>query len=1406
MKQVRKAGHGLRWFAAGSLAVAAAVCSAVALAQPAQAEDATTYTLYPTPQVMTYDDGTITLGETVDVVVEDGIDNDTVARLNEALDLKGITSEEATAPDADGQVDVLVGIEGSGDVVDKYVDTAGLTIEEGLFEKTDAYLLALTPASEGNDARIVVLGKDTDSAFYGLTTVYQLFQQVDGDTVRAFTISDWADVVSRGFIEGYYGNPWSQEDREELMRWGGYHKLNVYVYAPKDDNNHRLQWRHMYDDEGIKKIEALAAAGNESKCRFVYALLPFYAPGEIDSNTEESLGVKVDAKFNFSNYAADLEVLKARYLQVIDAGVRQIALLADDAKDMGGQNYLRLLEDLTAWLEELQEETNEDGTLKYPGLKTTIPYVGAQWTYTGTGEAWYKDAPASVQFVVTGGQTFGSVNADFIGKVQAATGRNPFMWINWPCTDPLPNYLTMGGHNTFLEDGVQPGSVDGIMLNPMQQSQPSKQGIFMVSDYAWNLWDSEDHANQVWQDSFSYLEDNSPNATEASDALRELSMHMRMSTAGTTNSTYPTPDYSASVPGQTRSFSFWINDESVDFTGKTDPAGAMTAIKEAVEDGSVTAEDIAAARPTYQSIVDAANTYEKSHTNETMWSQISPFIKALRDKAQASLLYLDVIEAALDYDDAAAEKLETADAMYDQSKTYTYNQLGTDYEARAGHEYVEPTLESLRTAATNLVYATSEIPAEDMTVTAGSEELPGNTSEGPASFAADENESTFWSSEWDGDEIDNLWLQIAFDEPTSVSALRYLPRQTTGDVENSGSCNGTVTEYKVLYSNDGTDWQEAAEGSWSDYTDKSWRTAAFDTPVTAKYFRLQAVHTFMAGGEAKYDTGMSCAEIRLLSAPEVDLTKLEAAIAKAEGLNAADYTEASWAALQEALTAAKGAQTSFNQTAIDTAAANLEAAINALVGAAPADGTYTEANPFVFPAEGETATLEFEYGQFVDDHTNDNGWPMVKLETLGVTTVDAVNLGDEIHVPFSVKTPGTYSVTLQFSSGSTTNALAWSDDAGIIAAGNTDAGADDAAGALHTATFTMTASGAGESTLVFGARDEGKAPRLDKLTITLEKATEPEPSEPDYAALQAAIDEAEALKSDDYTAESWTKVESALADAKAALESDSQDEVDAAAEALTDAVAALVKAEPEPAKPDYAALQAAIEAAEALKSDDYTADSWAKVESALAAAREALSATDQNAVNAAAEALNAAIDALVEAEPEPAKPDYAALQAAIDEAGALKADDYTAESWDAFQEALDTAKAVLDDPDATQAEVDSALAALQAAEKALVASEPGTDEPDPDEPGTDPDKPGTDEPGTDPDKPGTDEPGDTTDPGDQKPGDTTKPGGSTTGGSTTGGSTSGGGLAQTGDPTSVVAALATALAGAGALVASRKRR
>ena len=44
------------------------------------------------------------------------------------------------------------------------------------------------------------------------------------------------DVNIRGFIEGYYGLPWSNEDRMSLMRFGGDYKMTSYIFAPKDDD------------------------------------------------------------------------------------------------------------------------------------------------------------------------------------------------------------------------------------------------------------------------------------------------------------------------------------------------------------------------------------------------------------------------------------------------------------------------------------------------------------------------------------------------------------------------------------------------------------------------------------------------------------------------------------------------------------------------------------------------------------------------------------------------------------------------------------------------------------------------------------------------------------------------------------------------------------------------------------------------------------------------------------------------------------------------------------------------------------------------------------------------------------------------------------------------------------------
>ena len=131
------------------------------------------------------------------------------------------------------------------------------------------------------------------------------------------------------------------------------------------------------------------------------------------------------------------------------------------------------------------------------------------------------------------------------------------------------------------------------------------------------------------------------------------------------------------------------------------------------------------------------------------------------------------------------------------------------------------------------------------------------------------------------------------------------------------------------------------------------------------------------------------------------------------------------------------------------------------------------------------------------------------------------------------------------------------------------------------------------------------------------------------------------------------------------------------------------------ASADYTAVDAALEKATALKEDDYTAASWAKLQAAIEAVDRDLSADEQETVDGYAAAIEAAIAALV---PRPA--DYTAVDAALEKAAALSEADYTAASWAKLQAAIEAV--VRDLAAAEQETVDGYAAAIEAAISALI--------------------------------------------------------------------------------------------------------
>ena len=128
----------------------------------------------------------------------------------------------------------------------------------------------------------------------------------------------------------------------------------------------------------------------------------------------------------------------------------------------------------------------------------------------------------------------------------------------------------------------------------------------------------------------------------------------------------------------------------------------------------------------------------------------------------------------------------------------------------------------------------------------------------------------------------------------------------------------------------------------------------------------------------------------------------------------------------------------------------------------------------------------------------------------------------------------------------------------------------------------------------------------------------------DYTAVDAALEKAAALNEADYTAASWAKLQAAVEAVVRDLTAVEQATVDGYAAAIEAAITALVS---RPA--DYTAVDAALERAAALKEDDYTPASWAKLQAAIEAVVRDLTAAEQARVDGYAAAIEAAISALI---------------------------------------------------------------------------------------------------------------------------------------------------------------------------------
>ncbi|QZY18862.1 beta-N-acetylglucosaminidase domain-containing protein [Streptomyces decoyicus] len=425
---------------------------------------AATRSLSPTPRSVQSRSDLVTITPSVTVVAGPDADAPALAVVEKSLKDAG-ADRVVRAERAPGHGQLTVYVDGAGAA--QALKGLGARGSEGL--PAEGYALAV------GEGRIALSGKDATGTYYAAQSLRQLLphRERPGAQVRGTAVRDWPATPLRGVIEGFYGTPWSHDARLDQLDFYGEHKMNIYVYSPKDDAYLREKWRDPYPAQQLAQIKELVDRAHERHVEFTYALSP---------------GLSVCYSSD-----ADLKALTAKFQTLWDIGVRTFAVPLDDIsytdwncaadKDAFGTGGGAA----GAAQAHLLNRVNQEFIATHPGAE---PLQMVPTEYYDVKPSPYKKAlAAKLDGNVLVEWTGVGVIAPTMTVAQARQAREVFghrilTWDNYPVNDYVTNRLLLGPFNG-REKGL-PEQLAGITANPMIQPAASKLALFTVADYAWN--------------------------------------------------------------------------------------------------------------------------------------------------------------------------------------------------------------------------------------------------------------------------------------------------------------------------------------------------------------------------------------------------------------------------------------------------------------------------------------------------------------------------------------------------------------------------------------------------------------------------------------------------------------------------------------------------------------------------------------------------------------------------------------------------------------------------------------------------------------------------------------------------------------------------------------------------------
>ncbi len=317
--------------------------------------------------------------------------------------------------------------------------------------KAEGYYLEVTPKGA------VLAAADEVGLFWAAQTWMAMLSE---GKMEYCTITDYPDVPYRGVVEGFYGTPWSHQARLSQIAFYARHKMNVYIYGPKDDPWHRDKWREPYPEAEAKSISELATYARSQGVNFYWAIHP-----------------GVDIKWT----EQDRDYLVAKLEKMYDLGVRSFAVFFDDIWGEGTRADKQA--ELLNYVDNNFIQKKHD----------VAPLIMCPTEYN---RAWANDEKGylrtlgtqmnqGIEIMWTGNSVVHCIDRESQEWINQRINRKSYIWWNFPVSDFVRDHILLGpayGNDLDIAE-----TMSGFVSNPMEHAEASKISLYGIADYTWNM-------------------------------------------------------------------------------------------------------------------------------------------------------------------------------------------------------------------------------------------------------------------------------------------------------------------------------------------------------------------------------------------------------------------------------------------------------------------------------------------------------------------------------------------------------------------------------------------------------------------------------------------------------------------------------------------------------------------------------------------------------------------------------------------------------------------------------------------------------------------------------------------------------------------------------------------------------